>query len=166
MLSVGFLLYGWSWRGAWHQIYEGRFSFRQSFLGREDVGLTDKLMHELPGILNWALDGLDRLDSRGRFTQPSSGQAEADATRRLADPIGAFLEDWCEIGPDRSISLDHLFLKYQAWCESEGRTKDTTTKEIFSRDLRNKLDDALTSKRARRDGKFVTMLHGVGSDAL
>lgn len=141
-------------------------SFRQSFLGREDVGLTDKLMHELPGILNWALDGLDRLDSRGRFTQPSSGQAEADATRRLADPIGAFLEDWCEIGPDRSISLDHLFLKYQAWCESEGRTKDTTTKEIFSRDLRNKLDDALTSKRARRDGKFVTMLHGVGSDAL
>lgn len=141
-------------------------SFRQSFLGREDAGLTDKLMHELPGILNWALDGLDRLDSRGRFTQPVSGQAEADATRRLADPIGAFLEDWCVIGPEQSIPLDHLFLKYQSWCESEGRTKDTTTKEIFSRDLRNKLDDALTSKRARRDGKFVTMLHGIGSDAL
>lgn len=39
----------------------------QSFLGREDTTLTDRLMTELPGIFNWALDGLDRLQKRGRF---------------------------------------------------------------------------------------------------
>ena len=27
----------------------------ESFYGREDLGLTDKLAGELPGILNWAL---------------------------------------------------------------------------------------------------------------
>ena len=140
-------------------------AFRQSFFGREDTSLTEKLMEELPGILNWALDGLERLDARGRFTQPDSGRAEAEATRRLADPIGAFIEDWCEVGPDQHISLDHLYLKYRNWCEAEGRTKDTTTKEIFSRDLRQKVD-TLTSKRTREAGKFVTVLHGIGSAAL
>lgn len=140
-------------------------SFKQSFFGREDTSLTEKLMHELPGILNWALDGLERLDGRGRFTQPQSGEAEAESTRRLADPIGAFIEDWCTVGPDQSISLDHLFLKYQHWCESEGRVRDSTTKEIFSRDLRNKVD-GLTSERPRVEGKRITMLTGIGSLAI
>jgi putative DNA primase/helicase len=138
--------------------------FDQSFYGREDVSLTDKLLAELPGILNWALDGLERLDGRGRFTEPLSGQAEAEAVRRLSDPIGAFLDDWCQIGPDRSISLDALYLRYKAWCESEGRTKDTTTKEIFSRDLRPKIP-GLVTKRERIGGKQTRHLYGVGSDA-
>jgi len=140
-------------------------SFRQSFFGREDTGLTEKLMHELPGILNWALDGLDRLDARGAFTQPDSGKDEMEATRRLADPIGAFVEDWCTVGEEQSIRLDHLYVKYRSWCEVQGRTKDTTTLEIFSRDLRKKID-TLESKRTRHDGKFVTVLHGIGSDAI
>jgi putative DNA primase/helicase len=137
--------------------------FSQSFYGREDTSLTAKLLHELPGILNWALDGLDRLNGRGRFTEPASGQAEADAVRRLSDPIGAFLEDWCEIAPERKIALDLLFMRYKAWCESEGRTKDTTTKEIFSRDLRSKVS-GIVVKRERVGGKQERTLYGVGSD--
>src|SRR5229473_123910 len=43
-----------------------------SFLGREDTGLFEKLRPELPGILNWALDGLDRLGKRGRLIAPGS----------------------------------------------------------------------------------------------
>jgi putative DNA primase/helicase len=140
-------------------------SFGQSFFGREDVSLTDKLMGELPGILNWALDGLDRLDGRQRFTQPTSGAAEQEATRRLADPIQAFIDDWCVIAPDETIELDHLFLKYQNWCIGEGRTRDTTTKEIFSRDLRQKID-GLTAERPRVQGKRITVLKGIGSLAV
>lgn len=136
--------------------------FDQSFYGREDIGLTDKLLDELPGILNWALDGVARLDGRGRFTEPDSGQSEADAVRRLSDPIGAFIEDWCSLGPEHSIALDRLFLAYKSWCESEGRTKDTTTKEIFSRDLRSKVP-GLTAKRERENGKQVRTLGGIGS---
>lgn len=139
--------------------------FTQSFYGREDTSLTDKLLEELPGILNWALDGLDRLDGRGRFSEPDSGAAEAEAVRRLSDPMGAFLEDWCEIGPEQSISLDHLYLKYQDWCLSEGRTRDSTTKEIFSRDLRSKIK-GLVVKRTQDGGKRVQQLYGVSSSAL
>jgi putative DNA primase/helicase len=31
---------------------------KQPFYGREDLGLTEKLLPELPGIFNWALAGL------------------------------------------------------------------------------------------------------------
>ena len=41
--------------------------FQHSFFGREDPGLTDRLMGELPGILNWAIEGYERLQARGHF---------------------------------------------------------------------------------------------------
>jgi putative DNA primase/helicase len=43
-----------------------------SFLGKEDVGLTSKLLKELPGILNWAIVGLQRLRIRGHFLETTS----------------------------------------------------------------------------------------------
>ena len=43
----------------------------QSWLGREDEKLTDRLLLELPGILNWALEGLARLTKRGASYNPS-----------------------------------------------------------------------------------------------
>ena len=36
----------------------------KSFLGRENPALTQELCEELPGIFNWALDGLQRLRAR------------------------------------------------------------------------------------------------------
>jgi putative DNA primase/helicase len=44
----------------------------QSFLGREDRTLDRKLRGELPGILNWALEGLGRLTENGSFTVPAA----------------------------------------------------------------------------------------------
>jgi putative DNA primase/helicase len=137
----------------------------RSFYGQEDTGLTEKLLGELPGILNWALDGLSRLTGRGSFTIPESGATEAESVRRLSDPIGTFLEDWCQVGPSYSISLDHLFLKYQNWCETEGRKHDWTTKEVFARDLRQKVPD-LSVDRVRVEGKRTRMLTGVGCIAV
>lgn len=39
----------------------------KSFSGKEDTLLTQRLQSELPGILNWSLDGIRRLNQRGRF---------------------------------------------------------------------------------------------------
>ena len=39
----------------------------KSFVGHEDIRLTNRLLEELPGILNWALEGWKRLHERGRF---------------------------------------------------------------------------------------------------
>ena len=55
-------------------------TLRNSFLDREDLQLTEKLLTELPGILNAALMGLDRLRSRGNFRMPQSSLDAIAAT--------------------------------------------------------------------------------------
>ena len=40
---------------------------QHSFFGQEDITLTNTLLRELPGILNWAIRGWERLQSRGCY---------------------------------------------------------------------------------------------------
>ncbi|NJO55860.1 MAG: NTP-binding protein [Rhodospirillales bacterium] len=81
----------------------------QSFYGREDPGLTQRLLVELPGILNWALAGLDRLRERGHFLQPESGQGDVELLHDAASPVSAFVRDCCRLDPAyqcrRTISI-------------------------------------------------------------
>ena len=58
------------------------FVLTQSFLNKEDPGLTERLLAEAPGIFNWALRGLDRMNERGYFELPQSGK---DAVQQLED---------------------------------------------------------------------------------
>src|SRR5207249_5745980 len=90
--------------------------FRRSFLGEEDPGLTDALLTELPGILNWALDGLDRLTERGRFVQPESSKETMQELEDLASPMKAFLRDCCELDPTGEVAIEALYRAYERWC--------------------------------------------------
>lgn len=49
-------------------------NFTRSWLGQEDPTLLDRLVAEMPGILNWALDGLARLHAHaGSPNRPPAG---------------------------------------------------------------------------------------------
>jgi putative DNA primase/helicase len=106
-----------------------------SFYGREDQSLTDKLITERAGIFNWALDGLQRLKARGHFVQPASAAAAVQELEDLASPIGAFIRDRCELGPACSIAVDRLYEAWSEWCAQQGRDHPGT-KQTFGRDLR------------------------------
>ena len=106
-----------------------------SFYGREDHGLTGKLMEELSGILNWSIEGWRRLQQRGYFIQPASSQEAISELEELGSPMGAFVKQKCVIGPEHSVSVDGLFLHWQNWCHDQGRTH-AGTKQTFGRDLR------------------------------
>ena len=65
----------------------------RSWLGNEDRSLEGDLRRELPGILTWALDGLERLHEQGRFTSPPSAEEALATLIDLASPVGAFLRE-------------------------------------------------------------------------
>ena len=98
--------------------------FSRSFADQPDTGLSDKLNGELPGILNWALEGYDRLRRNRRFTTPeSSREAVADIVR-LASPVAAFVQDCCIIDAgdlpkdNRAIiSEDELYRSFLIWAD-------------------------------------------------
>lgn len=106
----------------------------ESFLGREDTSLEGDLMKELPGVLNWALEGARRLAERGRFVVPESS---AEAVSMLADmvsPIGGFVRDCCTLGVDERVPISMLYDMWRSWCDLSGRDHPGT-KETFGRNL-------------------------------
>ena len=107
----------------------------RSWLGKEDHGLEQRLHAELPAILNWALDGLERLvENGGRFTRLPSAEEAIIAMRDLASPVAAFVREECEIKPDAEVEADKLYTEYKTWCDANEHPK--ASKQLFGRDLR------------------------------
>jgi putative DNA primase/helicase len=108
----------------------------RSWLGLEDHGLEPALRAEVTGILNWALDGLQRLTvtNDNCFTPLAAADEAITAMRDLASPVAAFVREQCVIGPAHEIAVDNLYTAYKAWAEDNGHTKKE--KHTFGRDLR------------------------------
>ena len=106
----------------------------ETFLGREDLTLTDRLIEELPGILNWARDGWLRLRERGRFLDLALSDDMRQDLRELNSPIHAFVEEWCDrTDPQSSIKRKDLFAGYQRWCKEQGRDHPGTEQQFGQR---------------------------------
>jgi putative DNA primase/helicase len=115
----------------------GRFVplvLEQSWYGKEDRRLEDALRSELPGILNWALDGLERLTVHGQFTRPPGADETVRTLQDLASPVAAFVRDCCVKGPDEQVTVDDIYKRFRDWAESNGAVKSSKT--VFGRDLR------------------------------
>jgi putative DNA primase/helicase len=121
----------------------------QSFLGRENKSLTGKLLGELPGILNWAIRGWKRLQDRGHFIQPESGESLLADLEDLASPIKAFVESACVIDVSASVKTTELYDKFVIWCDQQKRKAETV--EHFARNLRAAFSGV--QKVRHRDGK-------------
>jgi putative DNA primase/helicase len=131
----------------------------RSFLGAEDHGLTDRLLGELPGILNWAIEGWRTLRARGYFMPPASS---AEAVRELEDlgsPIGAFIREKCTVAPGKTISCDALYAAWEDWCKDQGRDH-SGIKQTFGRDLRAYVPGITTTNIRTGDGR-TRMYEGI-----
>jgi putative DNA primase/helicase len=122
--------------------------FPSSFYGREDPGLTDRLLEELPGIAKWAIDGYMRLRKRGHFVQPANASEAIEDMETLSAPIKGFVRDRCEIGARYEIDSDALFVEYQEWCRQQGISPHTT-KDWFSRELMTATEKRVKTAKPR-----------------
>ena len=127
----------------------------QSFLGREDQKLTNKLLTELPSILNWAIGGWNRLKKRGRFQQPAAVAEEMEELQDLSSSIGAFVRERCDVGPQYSVNRDVAFHAWKLWGEDYGRNYPGD-KASFGRFLRSVISNLTSSQpRDRESGKQI-----------
>ena len=109
--------------------------FHELFIGREDLDLTDKLLKERSGIINWSLIGLDRVHKRGRFEIPETSKAAMSILEDMTSPVKAFIRQWCVTGPKQKSNVHYLYNAFCKWCEKEGHApKDSS---VFGRDLKS-----------------------------
>ena len=131
-----------------------------NFYGREDLGLADRLLLELPAILNWSLDGLERLNARGAFRQPASALELVKELEKLSSPISAFIEDKCVVDPKAQVGCDMLYNVYDLYCHQEGWQR-APTKASFGVSLHAALPN-LERKKVGPKGNQHWTYKGVG----
>ncbi|MBA2552503.1 MAG: NTP-binding protein [Geodermatophilaceae bacterium] len=134
-------------------------ALRESFYGRENTHLTGELLGELPGILNWALDGLDRLGAFGKLTVPASSSDAIAALQDLVSPTSAFVRDHCTTSAEASVRIDVLYAAWKIWCEDNGRRPGSV--QSFGRDLRAVLPSIRVSRPELPDGTRYRSYDGI-----
>lgn len=122
----------------------------ESFFGREDPGLTSKLLDELPGILAWAVEGWTRLRARGHFAEPASSREASQDLADLGSPISTFVRECCELDAAAVVATQSLFMTWRTWCAANGVDRPGAS-ATFARDLRAAFPE-LTPYRPR-EGK-------------
>jgi putative DNA primase/helicase len=117
-----------------------------------DPRLKDKLIEELPGILNLALDAYARVIERGAFTEPESCLQAKKEWRLEADQAAQFVEDCCEVGVGEIQSSD-LYSVFCAWAAAAGINHKLQHKSFTQR-----LERLGFEPVRRNNGRFFTGL--------
>jgi putative DNA primase/helicase len=89
-----------------------------------DKHLDDKLQSELPGVLNWAIEGLQRLLANGGFTGDRSPGQTQDTWQKWADSVSRFKKAAIASGGD-TVVKSKLYAAYLEFCRQEGIPSDT-----------------------------------------
>lgn len=138
-----------------------QLQFRVSFYGREDAGLERRLLAELSGIFNWALEGWRRLGGNGgRFTQSDLGAAAKEEVERAASPVTAFVRDECVLRGDARIELDELHRAFVRWRTAE-RLEGTIPINTFSRNLLSSFPMVLTKRHGSARTGRTQIAYGI-----
>ena len=133
----------------------------ESFFGREDLLLEEKLKPELPAILLWAIAGWSRLKERGRFVQPESSRDLVEQLEDIASPVGEFAKELCVRGAAHEIFTKDLYSAWKDWCCEHGKDNpgDATT---FGRNLTAACHNVRTTKQpTTRDGRKGRLYLGI-----
>ena len=109
-------------------------AFNRIFKKEEcDTGLADQLIQEeLPGILNFALQGLKRLYKKG-FTDVPSSKAIKREWELSADQVAAFIDEECDLVPSAKIPIGELYDKYKYWADDSGIKSNVNKINLTSR---------------------------------
>jgi putative DNA primase/helicase len=134
---------------------------KNSFFAREDRTLTERLLAELPGILNWAIAGWQRLSGRGYLRQPESAAEAVQDLDDLGSPIAAFLRERCVVAPGRVVEAGRLFEVWTEWSKTQGREHPGTA-QSFGRDLRAAVPGLLVTRPRDDEGSRIRMYEGIG----
>jgi len=92
-----------------------------------DPGVKDAIKQEGPGILNWALAGLDRLRKRGRFFIPPEIRNATDEFQAGNDPESGFVTECCDIDITYKAQSTPLYKAYRQWCFDNGHKAKSST---------------------------------------
>lgn len=117
---------------------------------------------ELPGILNWALDGLARLTRNGRFTE-SKACGELQAAHRLrSNPARDFLAEYATADAAGVTNAVELYAAYRAWAVRNGYDRPLAA-VAFGKEVGRKFPGA-TNATTTKEKRTIRVWKGMTID--
>jgi len=113
---------------------------------RRDLNLPDNLLNELPGIINWMLEGLQEYRRIG-LAEPDIVRAATAEYQEEQDILGEWIRENCVKGPGYWTPRAELYTSYHTW--STGRQENPMSPRKFGIEIgdRFKRDrDGMTGK--------------------
>lgn len=106
-------------QGVWRRMIA--MPFFQSF-GEEnrDRQRAERLLAELPGIFNWALEGARRLYAQGAFTGCSVCESCLAEYRHTSDPFRQFVADELQLDAGGEVGKAKIYSRYHDYCDQNG----------------------------------------------
>lgn len=127
-----------------------------------DPDILDKMIKELPAIVNWAIEGLHRLkDNNYNFTEIAAGDHYIEDYRKNSDTVYSFLSDegyTITKDPNDKISKQYLLEKYYRYCQREER--QSVSKRQFGERL-EKITGFKAAVAKYQDGKSYRAIRGI-----
>lgn len=100
-----------------------------------DKGLPSRLQGELPGILNWAIEGCLEWQRQG-LKPPQNVQDAVKEYRTEMDSLGEFLDQRCVLARGAKVPAGALYTAYREWCDSAG--EEPVSQREFGLSLSNR----------------------------
>jgi putative DNA primase/helicase len=97
-------------------------NFNQTFKDNNvDYQLEKKLEKELPGIFNWAMEGLERVmtDYSG-ITETPTMKTDRKIFIQKVNPVLMFVDERCNLDENQSVWKTELYTRYAEWCKESG----------------------------------------------
>ena len=95
-------------------------TFPNTFIGEKaDPKIIDKIStkEELSGLFNWAMIGLNRLITNGKFSYSKTTEENIHEYDRKSNQILAFVEDCLEFSEDSYEEKEAVYKKYIEWAK-------------------------------------------------
>jgi P4 family phage/plasmid primase-like protien len=108
--------------------------FEQSFEGREDKTLKDRLLGEMPGILRWLVAGTLSWQAIG-LKPPAIVKDATKEWKEETDPLSPFLEECCVRSPNAKVGATPFYEAYKKWAQANG-IKDYMSQRGFGGRMR------------------------------
>ncbi|MBV1818007.1 phage/plasmid primase, P4 family [Clostridium cochlearium] len=120
--------------------------------GNKDSDLLDKLKKELPGILNWCIEGYRAWEEYG-LSEPDIVKREINNYKKEMDTLEQFIDEKLVVKSDATIKNSRLVELYNIWNNSKVST------QLFGKIFKDKADK-LELKKERRNYGYVWI--GIG----
>ena len=117
----------------------------------QDKSLAQKIIeNELSGVLNWVIEGLNRLMKNRTFTESESSKNLLETYKIEADSISFFLDEECYTKSEYNmILIKTVFSKYTNFC------KEMNLNAVTYKKFNQRLIDLGFQRHRRNDGLYL-----------